>query len=463
MNKLNSDIGKQSPNNAELEGPVLGAMMLENECVAPILEFLTPECFYRPEHVQIFSAIISIFKRQEPIDIMTVTLELKRGGKLDIVGGAYYVTQLTNRVASSANAEFHARVILQSFIRRKLISVSISAIDESYDENNDVLDVLDQFISEGKKVYDHILFGKMHSTDELLIELMDDMNQKKLNGYSTGIKSIDDYIVCLEKGLKYTIAGRPGQGKTSLAKTIACNLINQGIPGIVFSMEVTAKQFMTTIVSGVCEIDSERIRKKELTETEKQSILSKMKSFKKELLIIDDRNNISESYILKRVKKAIKTHNIEWFMVDYTQLGRSDLKNRSKEERISEFTQGIKNVAKSENVIAIELAQLVKSSGSFGKGDKESKRPQISDIRDSGMIEASADCVMLLYRPESYGFETVHGESSKGMAEVIVGKNRQGRIGSCLTHFMPEYTKFIDRLQVQHTVYINAQDSQYDF
>lgn len=462
----NQDIGKLPPNAIEFEEIVLGAMMLEQECIPVVLEIINKQCFYKDHNAIIFNAIETLYKRRDPVNGASVTMELIKTKQLELIGGAYTISTLTSKIISSAGIDYNARIILQQFLRRQIIKTSSLAIEEAYDESNDVLALMDDFVSDWKQLYDHIYFGKTSSTDEILVELMDDMDKKEVNGLSTGIKAIDDYIVCLERGLKYTIAGRPGMGKTSLAKTIACNLISQGIPGIVFSMEVTAMQFMTTVVSGVCEIDSERIRKKELTPAEKQSITNKMKAFRTDLLIIDDKSNITENYILKKVKKAIKTHNIQWFMVDYVQMGRSDNpKVKAKEERIGDFSQGIKNVAKGENLIAIELAQLVKSTGSSfgGKGEKESKRPQVSDIRDSGMIEASADCIMLLYRPEQYGFSTVHGESAKGLAEVIIAKNRQGRTGSALTNFTEQYTKFTDQLKVQHTQENNIDDSIHAF
>lgn len=457
------DIVKKSPSAVDFEELVLGAMLLESDCIPSIMEILHKDCFYKPEHVLIFGAIESMFQRRDPINMATIVIELKRNNKLEKAGGPYYISTLTNRIASSSGVDYNAKIILQQYLKRKLISISVDTIDQAYDEGADVLNTLDEFIRSGKQLYDHITFGKMQSTDELLVELMADLTNKERRGLSSGIKTLDEYIVCLEPGLKYTIAGKPGMGKTSLAKTMVVNLINQGAPGIVFSMEVTELQFMTTVVSGICEIDSERIRKKELTPVEIQSIWDKMKGFRKDLLIIDGKTNLTESYILKRVKKAIKTHGIKWFMVDYTQLGKSDFKGRLKEERISEFTQGIKSIAKSENVIALELAQLKKEESAFAKSSNESKRPHISDIRDSGMIEASADCVILLYRPEVYGFKTVHGEDSQGLCEMIVAKNRQGKIGSALSYFMPQYTKFIDRQKIQYTPSTNHGMNEHAF
>ena len=449
-----------TPQEIELEEVVLGSMLLESECATTVFEILHADCFYKDANRIIFSAIENLSKRKEAVDIMTVTKELRRIKKLDDIGGAYYIAQLADRIASTSNIEFHARIVLQAYIKRKIIQVSTNSIADAYDEGKDCLDTLDSLLAEGKAIYDHITFGKTFSTKDILTQLMDDIEHKETKGLSTGIKALDDYIVCLEKGLKYTIAGHPSQGKTSLSKTIAVNLINQGAPGIIFSMEMTEKQFMITIVSGICEIDSERIRKKEITEAEKVMIWNKMKDFKKELLIIDGKSNVTSGYLTKRVKKAIKTHKIEWFIVDYTQMCKSDKKNQSKEERISEFSQEIKSIAKTENIIGIELAQLTKVAG-----DKESKRPHVSDIRDSGMIEASADCIFLLYRPEHYGFTTVgpNKESCIGLAEIIIGKNRQGRIGSVLAQYTKQYTKFKDKQEIQYTPQDNQIDNEHVF
>lgn len=436
------EIGKMQPQAIELEEAVLGALMLEKDALVNVIDILQPKSFYKEAHELIFKAIVSLFLKSEPVDILTVTNELRKTKELEIVGGAYYVTTLTNRVASSANAVFHANIIAQKYIQRELIRISTESIRKSYDDYFDVANTLESHINEGKKLYDQINSGGITNSDKLLVELMYDCDSGIIPGKSTGLSQLDDYIVCLEKGMKYTIGARPGMGKTALMKTIACNLINQGCPGMIFSMEITAKQFMLQVVSAVCEIENERLRKRKLTAQDKEMIWHKMKTFRKDLLFIDDKSGITASYLSKKVKKAVKDHNIQWFMVDYTQMSKSDNpKGKMKEERIGEFSQGIKDTAKENDVIGIELSQLSKAS------DKESRRPQLGDLKDSGTIEASADCVMLLYRPEYYGIKFTDKEktvSSAGAAEIIVAKNRHGRVGSVPSRFIPQFTKFID-------------------
>ncbi len=439
-------VGKTSPHAKELEGIIVGSMLLENSCVDTVLQILNKECFYDSNYQIVFGAIENLYHAKQAIDILTVTQELKRTKQLEIVGGAYFVSMLTNKVAGITNIEFHCRIVLQQFMRRKLIDISHNTINAAYDEYQDVLTSTDNLISEGRKLYDHVSFGKTNSTTELLTELMQDMDTVGATGPKSLLTELDDFIVCFEKGLKYTIGGRPSMGKTAMAKTIACNLIDQHSPGIIFSMEVTAKQFMTNITSGICEVDNERIRKKLLSPEEKVAIWTRMKNFKKELLIIDDKSMITPEYILKRVKKAVKTIGAEWFMVDYTQMGKvENAKGKSKEERIGDFSQALKDICKTENIFCLEIAQVKRLDE-----DRSQKglRPGLQHLKDSGTIEASADTVLLLYRPEYYGLKELKGVDMTGFAEIIVAKQRGGKTGSAHATFLPQFTKFVNRTPI---------------
>lgn len=436
------EVGHVMPSDQNLEKSVLGMAMVDEEARSIMLEIIRKEHFYNDNHATIFEAIYTLYKKKQTIDLLTVTNELKKVRKLEIVGGAYAVSKMCNNYAPAHHIREHCLILLQLFLRRQSITISTESIRQAYDDHYDVLDSINGYVNSMKGLYDHISFGGVTNSDKLLIELMDDCDSGVIPGKSTGLHGLDDFIVCLEKGMKYTIGARPGMGKTALMKTMACNLINQGSPGMIFSMEITAKQFMLQVVSGVCEIENEKLRKRKLTIQDKEMIWHKMKLFRKDLLYIDDKSGITANYLSKKVKKAVKDHNIEWFMVDYTQMSRSDApKGKMKEERIGEFSQGIKDVAKENNVIGIELSQLSKAS------DKESRRPHLGDLKDSGTIEASADCVMLLYRPEYYGIKYTDKEktvSSAGAAEIIVAKNRHGRVGSVPSRFIPQFTKFID-------------------
>ncbi|MCC7514506.1 MAG: hypothetical protein IT212_07420 [Bacteroidia bacterium] len=433
-----------TPQANDLEKIIIGSMLIESDCIDTVFQILNKECFYNDNCAIIFGAIENLYNKKQTVDIITITHELKRTRQLDIVGGAYEISSLSNSISSTSNIEAHCRIVLQQFMRRKLIDIARTTTSSAYDEYQDVLKVTDDFIAEGKKLYDHMTFGKTNSTTELLAELMQDLEEQGVTGRKSGIKELDDIIVCFEPGLKYTIAGRPSMGKTAMAKTFACNLADQNSPGIIFSMEVTAKQFMVNITSGVCEIDNERLRKKLLSEEEKKSIWEKMGRFKKELIIIDDKSMITPEYIYKKIKKAIKTHQIEWFMVDYTQMGKvENAKGKMKEERVGDFSQALKDICKSENVFCLEIAQVKR----LDENSKKGSRPSLQDLKDSGTIEASADTVMLLYRPEYYGYQTFgpNKEDSKGVTEIIVAKQRGGRTASALATFLPQYTKFINR------------------
>lgn len=465
MNSNDRDvIGKLPPQVLDIEEVVIGSMMLESDCISTVFEMLPKEAFYKSIHQIIFGAIFTLYTERKNVDILTVTEELKRIKQLEIIGGAFYISQLTSRIASSAHIVDHCTLILHQYVRRKIIQVSAESELSAYDTYQDPEKIIDAFIQSGKELKDYTLSGTIESTSDLVNSIMDNIEHTEVKGRSTGLLALDNMIICLEKGLKYTIGARASMGKTSLGKTIAINLINQGSPGIIFSMEMTAPQLMTQIISGVCEISNEKLRKKTITPQEKLMIWEKMNKFKKELLIIDGKSMITPNYILKKVKRAIKNIGAEWFMLDYTQMGKVDNeKGKGKEERVGEFSQALKDIAKDENIFCLEIAQIKRLGEEDGSVKKKAARPHLAALKDSGTIEASADVVLLLYRPEYYGFHEIGPEgnriSSRGITEIIVAKNRQGPVGSCLVEFMHDYTKFIDRkVEVTDNTGINIDD-----
>lgn len=431
------------PHDLALEEAVLGAIMLEKNAVNTAMLLIKREHFYNDFHAIIFDAIETLHKKKIAIDILTVTNEIKRVGKLDIIGGPFFIVSLTNRIASAANIEFHISIIVEKFIRRRTIEIADSAKESAFDGYKDPYEALDSFIKESKELYNHINFSADTPSDELISSIMQNVESNAIAGYPTKIKSLNGYITSLQPGLKYTIGGRTSMGKTSLLTTLACDLIIDEVPGVIFSMEMSSKQLMINIISYFCEIDSLKIRRNKLSYDERALIHKKMKEVDMNLLIIDKKSSITDGYLFKRVKKLIKDKGIRWFAVDYTQIGKLDeSKGKQKEERIGDFSIAIKDVAKSEDVAAIELSQINR-----GSEKAESKRPGLADLKDSGAIEASADVVMLLYRPEYYGFKTFGPGGkyeAKGAAELIIAKQRMGPTGNILLNYQPEFSKFTD-------------------
>lgn len=440
---------KMMPNDPELESVVLGCALVEQSSCDIVMEMLSEEVFYRPAHQTIFRAIREIRSKKDPVDLMTVTNELRKVKMLDAVGGAYFITQLTNKAVNVSNMQTYCMHLLEKFMRRQIITTSQEAQRKAYD---DYFDPIDNY-GEMKKslgVIDSILnTGKVSSTDQIYQDTIKIMTGQATNERSFGLHELDNLLIGVRPGFKYTIGARPGMGKTSLIKTFAINLVQAGSPGIIFSLEQPSVQIMTQIISGYCQISNERIQKKLLSAEEIQMIGTKMKTFRNDLLIIDDDASATINSIERKVKKLKQTHNIEWFMVDYIQLMISsvkgiDRKGKMKEEIVGDLTRGLKNIAKANNVAAFELSQLSRPE----KGTRV-PRPSLSDLKDSGEIEASADVVMFIHRPEYYGVTEANGKDLRGMAEIIISKNRHGAQGSAVVKYIKEQTQFVNQEDVR--------------
>lgn len=461
------DLSRQLPNAVDIERNIIGAILLDKEAVNIAMEILTEECFYSDANAAVFKAIQSLWKRKDPVDLTTLVFELKKMHQLEILGGAYAVTSYTENVASSANIEAHCRIVAQCFIKRKIISLTQDIHEKAFDEYFDSLSLLDIFSLESKKLYDNILQGRVTSIIDTYNETMQANEAARANngivGMSTGIQALDAMIMGLEPGLKYTIAGRPGMGKTSLLKTIACNMAERGNPGALFLLEISRTQFMNNIISGVCEINSEKLKKGLFSDQEKMIIDHKMKNFPLKNLFVDDSGAITAKQIRSAVKRLKKLFGIKWFGVDFIQLVKTtneERRGKLREEIVSDITYEMKNIAKEEDVACIELAQLSRAVES-----ESNKRPNLSHLKDSGAIEAASDVVMFLYRPEYYGYETIGPgrESAKGVAEIIIAKQRNGPTGSVLTKYIAPFTKFTNRENEPINPQLNINNQLDDF
>lgn len=443
-----SNRGFLPPQAVELEHVVLGALMIDKDAYTQISSLLKPECFYKEAHQKTFLAIQSLAKKNQPTDILTVVQELKTTRELEECGGAYYITALTNRIGSSANIEHHARIILQMYLKRRMISMAQDMLQKGFDDTIDVFEALSFVEKELKEIEGNIETEKIVSNEQTITEVVQEIEIAKskggIIGASTGMKSLDHALMGLRKQLKYVIAGRPGMGKTSLCKSICLNLSHaQNLPGVFFSMEMPRNQLMLACISEILSIPNHRLQKGEVTEKEIIQINHLKKTFFSKNFIIDDRGGLSPQEVRARIRKLKSTHNIQWFAFDY--LGLAKLKgkehqNKTRENVISDITADLKNICKEFDVIGIELAQLSREVTK----DKD-KRPQIHHLKDSGAIEANADVVIFVYRPEEYGIKLINGsDSSEGFAELIIAKNRFGRLMSIASKFTAELTKFQD-------------------
>ncbi|HEX8517090.1 MAG TPA: replicative DNA helicase [Bacteroidia bacterium] len=443
-----NDIGKMPPQAVELEEAVLGALMLEKDALTNVIDILKPQSFYKEAHERIFSAIERLFTRSEPVDILTVTQELKKTGELDIVGGAYYITQLTNRVASAANAEFHARIISQKYIQRELIRTSSETIRDAYEESSDVFDLLDRAekglfsIVEGniRKNYD-----KMHTLIKKAIEQIEVAKNRKdgLSGVPSGLTALDRLTSGWQNSDLVIIAARPAMGKTALVLTMARNAaVEFQKPVAIFSLEMSSLQLVTRLISNEAELPGEKLKKGTLEDHEFEQMNAKINKLAEAPLFIDDTPGLSVFELRAKARRLKEQHGIQLIIVDYLQLMTAGGEGKgNREQEISTISRSLKGLAKELNVPVIALSQLSRAVETRG-GDK---KPQLSDLRESGAIEQDADMVMFIHRPEYYGLtEDETGMPTAGMAELIIAKHRNGPVDSVKTRFIGLYTKFAD-------------------
>jgi len=442
------DIGKMPPQAVELEEAVLGALMLEKDALTNVIDILKSDSFYKDSNARIFGAIERLFTRSEPVDILTVTQELKKTGELDLVGGAYYITQLTNRVASAANAEFHARIVAQKYIQRELIRTSTETIRDAYEESSDVFDLLDKAekslfsIVEGniKKNYD-----KMSSLIRKAIEQIEVAKNKKdgLSGVPSGLTALDRLTSGWQKSDLVIMAARPAMGKTALVLSIARNAaVDFNKPVAIFSLEMSSLQLVTRLISSESELSGEKLKKGSLADHEFEQLHAKIQKLAEAPLFIDDTPGLSIFELRAKARRLKEQHNIEMIVIDYLQLMTAGGEGRgNREQEISTISRSLKGLAKELEVPVIALSQLSRAVETRG-GDK---KPQLSDLRESGAIEQDADMVMFIHRPEYYNItEDEHGASTLGVGELIVAKHRNGPVDSVKVRYIGQYTKFTD-------------------
>jgi len=449
-NAISMQMGKLPPQAVDIEEAVLGALMLEKDALSAVIDVLRPEVFYKDAHQMIFKVIHQLFHKAEPIDILTVTHALKKSGELEIVGGAYYITQLTSRIASAANIEYHARIILQKYIQRELIRISGETIRDAYEDNEDVLSLLDRAeknlfeISEGNIRRN---FEDMQSLiSKAIKEIEVAANQKSgITGVPSGFTELDRVTAGWQKSDLVIIAARPGMGKTAFTLSMARNAaVMFKKPVAFFSLEMSSVQLVNRLISSEAEITSEKIRKGQLADHEWEQLNARIKPLTEAPLYIDDTPALSIFELRAKCRRLVAEKGVSMIIIDYLQLMQagSDTKSGNREQEISTISRSLKAIAKELSVPIIALSQL---SRAVETRAGSSKRPQLSDLRESGAIEQDADMVLFIYRPEYYQLsEDENGQSTQGIAEVAVAKNRNGALKTVNLKFIGHLTKFTD-------------------
>src|ERR1700712_5078771 len=445
-------LGKLPPQAVDLEEAVLGALMLEKDALSSVIDILKPEVFYKDSHQKIFFAIRHLFEKSSRVDIHTVTAQLRQQGELEMIGGAYYITELTNRVASAANIEFHSRIIIQKFIQRELIRISTDVIQSAYEDTTDVLDLLDRAEKNLFEIAQNNLRRDSRKMDDLMHETLKEIEALKdkkdgLTGVASGFTELDRMTSGWQKSDLVIIAARPAMGKTAFVLTCARNAAGDFYrPGVVFSLEMSSVQLVNRLISGESQIEQEKIRKGRLEEWEWEQIHSKIGRLEQAPLIIDDTPALNIFEFRAKCRRLKSQHDIQLIIIDYLQLMQgksSDGKGGgNREQEIGSISRALKSVAKELNVPVIALSQLSRAVESRPGG---SKRPMLSDLRESGSIEQDADMVLFLYRPEYYGLEVDEDNlPTQGVGEIIIAKHRNGETGRVRLKFVGKFVKFTD-------------------
>lgn len=441
---------KLQPQAKNLEEVVLGALMLDKKAAGKIIDILKPEAFYVQAHEIIYRAILRLSTQSNPIDILTVTQELKRTGELDVVGGPYYITQLTSRIASSENIEYHTHIILQKYIQRELIRVSTDTIRDAYEDTSDVFDLLDKSYSNLNEISSEVIKTPAAGTSKLFGDFVERLellskSESNMTGVPSTLRGLNKITRGFQKGNLIIIAGRTGMGKSAAVKSVLNGAITEmQEPILLFSLEMSASEQIARLVSEDVGISSRQFNSKEFTNnTTWGDINSAIRKYSdkdgKDLLIIDDTGSLSINEIRARAKKIHSEKKVCCIVVDYLQKLTGDSTNRTQE--IEQITWGLKTLAKELDIPVVALSQLNRQVETRA-GDK---RPQLSDLRDSGAIEQDADLVIFLFRPEYYGIDTLEdGSSSYRYAEWIIAKNRNGELATVKAKFTDYLTKFED-------------------
>ena len=444
------EAGKLPPQAPELEEAVLGAMMLEKNAVNEAIDILQPESFYVDAHRRIFGAIQHLFRNDQPIDILTVTQELKKRAELDLVGGAFYISQLTNKVASSANVQFHARIISQKHIMRELIRISSETIRDAYDESTDVFELLDKSEQEMFAVTSGNLKRNYEPMSDLIQGAIAQIEHSKskgggISGVPTGFTQLDKLTAGWQPSDMIIVAARPAMGKTAFVLSMARNIAVEHKRAVaVFSLEMSSTQLVTRLIASESGISSEKLRKGEITDHEFAILHQHIARLANAPIFIDDTPALNIFELRAKCRRLKSQHNVELIIIDYLQLmttGTEGSRGGNREQEISNISRSIKSIAKELNVPIIALSQLSRAVETRG-GDK---RPMLSDLRESGAIEQDADLVCFLYRPEYYKiYEDENNNSTLGIGEVIVAKHRNGAIDNVRLRFISELAKFAD-------------------
>ena len=441
------DFGKAPPQALDMEEAVLGAIMLEKEAVITVLEILKPECFYKEANQKIFQAIVNLNAKEYPVDLYTVTEELKATDQLESVGGPVYVTHLTSKVVSAANVDYHARIVAQKHIQRELIRASTMIQTRAFDDAEDVTELLDYSENEIFQIAEGNIKREVAPINAVIKDALKEIEEAgkrkdALIGTPSGFTKLDRLTSGWQKAELIIIAARPSMGKTAFALSMARNMaIDHGKSVAVFSCEMSSIQLVNRLIVAETDIPSDKIKNGRLNEEEWKQLDARIKKLVQAPIFIDDTPAISITELRGKCRRLVAQHKLDIVIVDYLQLMSGPENAGSREQEVSLISRSLKSIAKELNVPILALSQLNRSVEMRGG----SKRPLLSDLRESGAIEQDADMVLFIHRQEKFGIPAFEdGSSTKGIAEIILAKNRNGPVDDVKLRFREEKAQFTD-------------------
>lgn len=444
------------PQAVDLEAAVLGAMMLEKEAIAKAIEVLDDTAFYRPAHQLIYQAMERLFERGEPVDVLTLIEELRRRGDLEKAGGEYAVTELTTKVTTGANIEYHAHIVLERALMRQLIASSSEVINRAYTETEDALDLLDEAEQRIFKISEQRMrksFVSMNTAVHSTMEMLESIHGKHsgITGVPSGFTELDNYTGGFQKSDLVIVAGRPSQGKTALVLSIARNasvLHNVGVG--FFSLEMSTQQLVMRLICAEARVDAHSVRTGRLPEDEWRKLSTSVGRLYKAKIFIDDTPALGVLELRAKARRLKAEHNVGLIVLDYLQLMQGPRNIQSREQEISTISRSLKALSKELEVPVIALSQLNRAVEA-----RSDKRPVLADLRESGAIEQDADVVIFVHRPEMFGIEKDEdGEPTEGLAELILGKQRNGPTGKLKLAFVKQYARFENLTRIREEAFL---------
>lgn len=458
--------GKIPPQAIEIEESVLGALLLDQNAITNAIDILRQEYFYLEAHQHIYRAISILFRDGTPVDLLSVADQLKKDGRFDEIGGLTKLVSLTNRITSAAHIEYHVRILSEKYIQRELIRVSTETLKDSYDDTVDVLNLLDRTETKFLEINDSNFKSDFHSMDVLLSNTLKEIeanqnSQDETMGVVTGFNDLDARTGGFQKGTLLILAARPAMGKTALALTMARNMaVDFNKPVAIFSLEMTASELMSRLIAAESGIDAKKFKLKgELQDWEKEQLRNKTNALAHAPMYIDDNPGLTIFELRAKCRRLKQKYDIQMVFIDYLQLmsgGETMKTGGNREQEISYISRQLKALSKEIGVPIMALSQLSRAVETRGG----SKRPQLSDLRESGAIEQDADMVMFVYRPSYYGIDVENGMSTEGLAKLIIAKHRSGEPGDVNLRFVERFVRFenmYDAVQTPEAMILNSQ------